>query len=483
MFLKPDAKTSTDFEPSTEVFPTIAAAPIARKLQLEKRGRTDGQQNYPASDATGLTTAEQEIVSEITRLRKRGIDAFDLHFNAYQGRIDLSQSAVSQINMQAGKLRNEMISESKTQQNIVMNKLRAVREFNAGLDDYRKRNRLVAPPKEAQSLWTVALMIFCFFAVEISLGALFFQDHSPGGLIGSATYAIMIALVNVAISGMLGHFSRYATLRSVKSKIIGGLSTAVFVVFAVAFNLFVGHYRKATDEMPWEEAAYAMYDSFIAAPFDLGSFNAILIAVFGVVVSIFAYLKLRGWEDIHPGYNRVYDAMHDAIEDYAEAYQDTEKKLNELFEDSQKALTAEAHELRGIVRGAANAHVGQKTLIANLEAFLDECSQITNALLRTYREANERSRATPPPNFFGQSFSFPSQPRRYVTGLAADRIDREITRINEAADRGVRDILEARQEQLSALMTTEALLHGIEKGAILESSPAATLEIVTGGRG
>lgn len=166
MFRKTGSKTATDFEPSTEVFPPIAAAPIARKLKVEKRGRTDGKENYPAPDATGLTTAEQAVVSEITRLRKRGIDAFDMHFNAYQGRIDLSQSAVSQVDVQAGKLRNEMVSESKTQQNIVMNKLRAVREFSAGLEDYRKRHRLTAPPKDAQSLWVVALVIFFFFAIE-----------------------------------------------------------------------------------------------------------------------------------------------------------------------------------------------------------------------------------------------------------------------------------------------------------------------------
>lgn len=483
MFRKTGAKTAMDFEPSTEVFPPIAAAPIARKLKLDKRGRNDGKENYPASDATGLTTAEQEAVSEITRLRKRGIDVFDTHFNAYQGRIDLSQSAVSQIDVQAGKLRNQMVSESKKQQNTVMNKLRAVREFSAGLDDYRKRHRLTAPPKDAQSLWTVALLIFFFFAIEIILGALFFQEHSPGGLIGSATYAIMISLVNVAISGILGHFSRYITLRGIVYKIVGSVSLAVFLGFAVAFNLFVGHYRKATDEMPWGDAAYAMFDSFMAAPSDLGSFTAILIAVFGFVVSVFAFLKLFGWEDVHPGYNRAYDAVHDAIEDYAEAYQGTEEKLNQLFEESRDALMAEAHTLRGTVRGAANAHAGQTTLVANLEAFLDECGQVGNALLRAYREENERARSTPPPKYFGEPFSVPPHPRRQVSEFAVNRIDREIIRINDVADRGVRDILEARKKQLDALPTTDALLRGRDGGTILAAESATTLEIVNGGRG
>lgn len=483
MFRKTSTKVATDFEPSTEVFPPIQAAPIAQKLKLEKRGRADGKEGYPKSDAIGLTTAEQESLGEITRLRKRGIDAFDAHFKAYQGRIDLSQSAVSQVDLLAGKLRNEMVSESNTQQNIVMNRLRAVRDFNIGLEDYRKQHRLIAPPKDAQSLWMVAFLIFFFFAIEIILGALFFQEHSPGGIIGSATYAIMISLVNVAISGTLGHFSRYNKLRGGGHMICGTVSTMLFVAFAIAFNLFVGHYRKATDEMPWDEAAYAMFDSFKAAPFDLGSFNAILIAIFGVVVSAFAFLKLRGWQDVHPGYNRAYDAMRDAIEDYAEAYQDTEDKLNEIFEDSRDTLMAEAHTLRSTVRDAANAHAGQTTLVANLEAFLEECSQVANTLLRTYREANERARVTTAPKYFGEVQSFPPHPRQHVSEFAADSIDREIIRINEAVDRGVRDILDARQNQLGTLPTTETLLRELEEGAMPEPArAAATLTIVAEGR-
>lgn len=479
MFRKARSKTATDFEPSTDVFPSIASGPIAQKLKLEKRGRTDGTANYPASDSTGLTVAEQEAVSEISRLRKRGIDAFDMHFNAYQNRIDSSQSLLSHIHAQAGKLRHEMASESNTQQNIVLNKLKAVREYSMGLADYQRRHRLTGPPKHASSPIVLALFIVVFLALEIILSAFFFRENSPGGLIGSATYAFMIALVNVAISSLLGHFSRYASLQGAGHKLVGVLSWLAFFTFAVGFNIFVGHYRKATDEMAWSEAPYAMFDSFKSTPFDLGSFNAILIVVFGVVVSILAFLKLRSWEDVHPGYNRAYTAVHKAIEEYGDAYQETEQTLNELFEESKDALISEAHKLRATLRDAANAHAAQMTLVGNLAAFLEESGQVANALLRTYREANQKARSTPPPKSFEEAYSFPMPSQRHIPEFASDRIEFEITRINEAVERGVQDILDARQIELTALPKTDVLIHGIEKGVIPDSSSTATSEAVS----
>jgi hypothetical protein len=70
-----------------------------------------------------------------------------------QVRIDFSQSAVSQVNVQAGKLCNEMVSESNTQPNNAMNNLRDVREFGTGLENYRKRHRITDPAKDARSPW------------------------------------------------------------------------------------------------------------------------------------------------------------------------------------------------------------------------------------------------------------------------------------------------------------------------------------------
>lgn len=82
----------------------------------------------------------------------------------------------------------------------------------------------------------------------------------------------------------------------------------------------------------------------------------------------------------------------------------------------------------------------------------------------------------------GEPFSFPAHSPRHVSEFAADRIDREITRINETADRGVRDILEARQKQLGALPTTEELLRGLEEGTKSERAQSATFDSVNGGR-
>lgn len=482
MFRKTVKKSATDFEPSTDVFPSIAVTPISRSLSLDKRGHSDGKKDYPPADATSLTTAEQEAVNEIARRRKSGIDAFDTHFIAYQGRIDLSQSAVSRIEVQAGRLRNEMVSESRTQKNIATNCLRAVRDYSAGLNEYQRRHGLTRPPEDAGRavyLWAFTVL---FLVIEIVLGAMFFVEHSPRGILGSISYAIIISGINVVVSALLGLGARYAWLKGFGYKLLGVTSILIFPILMLGFNLFVGHYRKATDEMPWEEAGNAMFDSFYAAPFDLGSFNAILIAMFGLIVAICAFIKFLNIGDIHPGYNKAYDRVRNSIDDYADAYEDAERKLNDLFEKSQESLMAEAHQLRSLVRDASNAQSAQVTLVANLEAFLVECDHVANGLLRTYREANEQARSAPVPKYFREPYVFPTQHRKELSTRSSDRVEAEISRINTAAEAGVRAILEARKNELSALPTTDELLENLGRGDILEPVSEPSLKVVAGGR-
>lgn len=476
-------KTGTDFQPSTDVFPSITVAQIARNLKLAKRGYADGKKDYPSADATGLTTAEQDTVMEIARLRKRGIDAFDTHFNAYQGRIDLSQSPVSRIEIKSGKLQNEMVSESRIQKNIAMNHLRAVRDYAAGLKEYKEKHGLSRPPDDASGTVYLVAFTILFVLIEIVLGATFFIEHSPGGLVGSASYAFIISGINVGVSILLGLGARYISLKGFGYKLLGLTSIALFPILMVGFNLFVGHYRKATDEMPWEEAGYAMIDSFRAAPFDLGSFNAILIAVFGLIVAILAFVKFLRKGDIHPGYNKAYDRVYESIDDYADAYKDAEQKLNDLFHQSEDSLMAEAHQLLALVRDASNAQSGQATLVGNLDAFLVECNQVANGLLRIYREANEQTRSAPPPSYFSEPHSFPTHPQKEISRIGSKRIDGEVERITAAAETGVRDILKARQDELSFLPTSEEIIEGLSRGGIPEALSEPTLGINSGGRG
>lgn len=475
-------KAAVDFEPSTDVFPAIAVKPIAKSLRLQQRGREDGKRDYPASGASDLTTAEQDAISDITRLRKRGIDAFDMHFTAYANRIELGAGALHRIETQAGKLKNEMVSESRTQKNIAMNRLRDVQESSRGLKAYQERHRLTQPPEQVPAGVFQWLLIILFFCAEVTLGAAFFSENSPAGLIGSAAYSMMIAFMNVGVSGLLGFGTRYASLKGFGYKILGTVSLLFFIAFALVFNVFVGHFRKATDEMAWEDAGTAMVESFRANPFDLGSFNAILIAAFGILIAILSFLKFLKLKDIHPGYNKAYDRVREAIDAYADAYENTEEKLNELFEESQAALMAEALQLRAAVRDASSAHSGQVTLLANLNAFLAESEQVANGLLRTYREANEQARSDEAPEYFHTRHAFPIQPQKEVTPLGVLRIEEEIKQINAAASVGVSAILEARRQELGALPTTDQLIDDLNQGVVPEPVREGPLELVSGGR-
>lgn len=482
MFGRAGRKAATDFEPSTEVFPSIAVAPLAKSLKLEKRGREDGKQNFPAQTSTGPSRAEQEVVSAVSRLRKKGIDAFDTHFNAYQGRIDASRAAVETIEERAGKLRNEMISEGNSQHNKVMNALNDVGEQNGKLQAFRNKHRIVGPPRARKNGFLVFAIAFIGFSIEVVLGAVFFSERSPAGLIGGVNTALLISLINVAIGGVLGFGSRFSTLSGIGNKVLGYVSLLAFFIAALGFNFLVAHFRKALEEMPWEQAAAAVRESMIAAPFDLGNFNAIIIALFGFLVAVMAFIDIRIWQDPRPGYNAIYDDARDAIDDYADEYAEAKQTLDDLYQKSSEALQDEAHKLRGVVRGAATARSAQATLCANLDAFVEECEQVANGLLRVYREENERARSIQPPGHFTKLHRFPTHQRPEPANVAAARIDADIERIDAAAKQGVRDILAARKDQLDTLPKTEVLLRGLPDERMPDLPSAARLEVVAGAR-
>lgn len=482
MFGKNRRKTTTYFQPSTEVFPPIATDALSRRLKLEKRGSEDGKQNYPAEDAISLSRTEEELVSEIGRLRRKGIDTFDIHFNAYQTRMDAGRAAVEAIDEKSGKLRNEMIAEGNSQHNQVMNALRDVREQHEKLHLFRKRHDIVGPPRASKSTVLVVGIAVVAFSIEVILGAVFFSERSPAGLVGGVNTAILISLINVAIGGITGFLSRYSSLKGFGNKLLGCAGWIGFFAATMAFNFLVAHFRKALEEMPWEEAASAVRDSMIAAPFDLGNFNAIIIAVFGFLVAVMAFIDIRIWQDPRPGYNAIHKDLQEAVNDYADEYETAKTTLDALYNDSSEALNAEALRLRGEVREAASARAGQSTLCANLDAFLVECEQAANALLRTYREANERARETKPPAYFGQAFRFPAQHCPEPAEVSASRIDAQIDRIDDAARQGVKDILAARESQLETLPRTEALLQELETGKMPPVSGEARLSLVEGAR-
>jgi len=482
MFRKVGSKTATDFQPSTEVFPPIAADAISRRLKLEKRGREDGKQNYPTEDAVSLSRVEEEIVSEVGRLRRKGIDAFDIQFNAYQTRMDSGRSAVEAIEERSGKLRNEMIAEGNSQHNQVMNALRDVREQHARLRAFRERHAIIGPPRSRKSIWLVVGIAIVAFSIEVILGAVFFSERSPAGLVGGINTAILISLINVAIGAIMGLISRHLSLKGFGNKLLGFLGWIGFFTFAIAFNFLVAHFRKALEEMPWEEAAAAVRESMIASPLDLGNFNAIIIALFGFLVAVMSFIDIRIWQDPRPGYNAIYNDLQGAIDDYAEEYETAKNTLDALYDRSSSALNTEALRLRGQVREAASARAAQSTLCANLDAFLTESEQVANALLRSYREANERARETKPPAYFDQILRFPVHHRPEPAEVTASRIDLQIDLIDAAAKQGVRDILAAREGQLETLPRTETLLQGIEAGALPTVLGESRLSVVKGAR-
>lgn len=461
MFGNSRKATATALEPSTELFNPIAIEKIAKDLRIEKVGREDGSKNLPPTSSSSLSSVEHRALDEINRIKKRGVDDYSRHHNAYQNRIDASRGAVERIEEKAGQLCNEMRSESKNQSNQVKAKLRAVKDRDIGEQVFKQRHCIVGPPRDAKPAVLMVLGLVFAMLVEVALGGIFFSEKSNTGLLGGISTAFMLTVVNVVFCLLCGFGSRYMNLSGVANKLLGVISCVGFLMMALGFNLLVAHFRDALDVLPWEQAAGAALDSLRSGVFSIDSFNAVIISLFGFLVSLVAFIEGRIWQDPYPGYNRVYDAVDTAYYDYADAFEEAHEELNSLYEEHRDGLNGEAANLRASIRDAASAQANQVTLALNLSEFLLSCEQALNSMLRLYRENNTKCRSAPNPAYFDEPFDLNTGVREVEPQLSKSQIEASIARVDDVAKQGIATILNAREEEIDTLPTTEEVLDSL----------------------
>jgi hypothetical protein len=384
-------------------FVSIDVEATARRLEIAQLGEKNGKANIPSPDSRDLDSAEQAIVDHVSSYIQDYYQDYIKEGQTYIGRTaGGNQAAVPEQMLTEAK--NAIVEFEVTAKQIVADlhtaRGRAV-ENEAEVTRFRTEHRLQRPAIRTDANWIFAAgFIGIILLAEMILNGYFLSKGSQLGLLGGVLEALIIALINVTIAGMVGRLAMpNMHHRNWLRKLSGTIIFLAYLGAIFGFNLAVGHYRDAVATNPFEGAILAGR-SLRAHPLGIEDLSSWALVLMGCLFSVMALLKLYWMDDPYPGYGERHRAWIDAAEDYNDAHADGIDQLRELMENTRMKLadmvnqvSAEQNERIQAIAAATGARAGMRK-------FIEDCQRAGNLLLKTYRDANVMARTQPPPPRF-----------------------------------------------------------------------------------
>jgi len=393
-----------DYRASLDIFPALNVAKLAGDLGVGRMGAERGAKEQPSTDLAALDDIENRIVERVEaeknsahsilldelhlyKERLSGLD-FEGRFTAIR---HAAPAAVSEFRAEAAQGRDELHSLR-----------RHLRDVEAERDEFRRRHKLMRAARWASggNLTLKIGVLLVLFVFEVFLNGFFLAKGSELGYVGGAAEALTFALVNIGVSFLVGAVgARELNHRNYIRKLLGLISLVCYVAIAISLNLALAHYREVAGALV-SDAGEAVLVRLRTAPLGITDVKSWLFFGMGLLCSLIALGDSYLIFDPYPGYGTLEKRRAGAYEAYIRRKNELIATLLAIRDEAIEVLE-EANRDLSIRRSEHDAILeGRARLIRLFEAHQTHLDRTANALLSTYREANKRSRSTPPPPRF-----------------------------------------------------------------------------------
>lgn len=403
------------FDPEHEQYVPLNLDKWLRDHGIEKEGERLGGKNQPAFEDDNLDACESQIVQWVNRRGRRCREDVSRHLS------DLVRDLVHmETDAELDMLGQEVNERKRDAEDDIENALHAgrnrltdkendVREHDGEIERFRSRNQLKRPPDYSHRRTALRYISACL-VVEAALNATLLMDVNPLGLLGSTIQMILIGAVNVmAAGGSMGALLRWRNHVSRPLKSVCGLGILLVLVFVVFFNLLVGHFRNSAQAALDDPAGNFLavgndaLQRLLAAPFDLASFQTILLVLLGVLCFGIGAMKWYQRDDAYPGYGKKHRELQRVRDAYSEAFDKERDNLREEHKRHESRLADMRYQLTTKQsRWRELCHRGDH-LVADYRTNLSQYQHDLNRLLDAYRTANRNARSAPPPPHFNRN--------------------------------------------------------------------------------
>ncbi len=427
-----------DYLPGTDILRQVDADGLAARLDLEKRGRKDGEANRPGTSERSRTAAEADIQGALHEIWDETLSGAKRAHEGLRGRFAslTAETELDTLLAEPAAVALTLHELAREEQDRLVFEHRRVREARIELERYKAREGLDRPPREGQHVLVKLVLLALAALVELIVNASIFAGGEEYGLLGAVTKVVVIPIANIGGCFLWTHWlARQVLARSAVLKAIGVFGCLITGAWLLGLNLAVAHWRDAANTLLSGDAARVAFEATFTQPLHLQSFQSWGLFLIGCFAGAVAIWEGWNWRDPHPGYSRRVVQSEAAVARFREARDWAMERL-------RGEADAGANRLGEARRIAEAAFAGRPALAATAAAlaedvtlFASHLQRVADELATRYREANRRARATPPPPQFDEpvilDLTLPAlpplqapTPPRALAGRLAAGIDR-----------------------------------------------------------
>lgn len=387
-------------------FSEVDVSEMSAELSLEEKAVSNGQNGVPSPDATQLDGPQEEIRAALKgrigrvmagyERRIKGLNS-EIQSCKIEDKIGRLQSAGRELGNGLSDLRSRLapkIEEARSR----------VESAEEELSRFKSERGIQREPEYPSTpvLQVGLLAIVC--VLEALVNGFFFRQGMEEGIVGGAFIALLLAGVDVFVVFWAARSSVWSCYgHDLTRKIIGGVATVFALGWALFYNLLTAHVREYLQaDLLMEEAMQQALDRFLAMPFGIEQADSLVLIILGVVFSVSAYYAGATWEEVIPRYgamDRKLEARKEDLRFWREKYREEAARLrDDKIEDVDRILgeaedkTKQLEELISV----------KSALLEVVSECVDHYRSSFKALVKRYRDMNQRHRSAPPPSYFDE---------------------------------------------------------------------------------
>jgi len=426
-----------DYLPGTDLLRQVDVDELAAKLDLEERGKRDGEAERPGEAERSRTTAEADIQGALQEKWDESLKGAKRAHEGLRGRFAslTSETELDTLLAEPAAVALTLHEVAREERDRLLFSHQAVSEAGAELARFKAREGLSRPPREGQHV-LVKLAILAFAAlVELIVNASIFAGGEEYGLVGAITKVVVIPIANIGGCLLWTHWlARQVLARGPERKAIGVAGCLLTAAWLLGLNLAVAHWRDAAGAVMTPDAAERALGAAISYPLHLRSFQSWGLFLIGCFAGAVAIWEGWNWSDPHPGYSRRIRQRQAAMADFRNL-------RGYAMERLRSEADAGANRL-GDAQRTAEMSIAQRPALAGTAAsladdvklFAAHLGRVCDELTTRYREANSRARVTAAPAYFEAPLLL-ELPLPVLPPLSAPPVERPVAgRLAEAID-------------------------------------------------
>jgi hypothetical protein len=448
-----------DYLPGTDILRQIDVDGLAAKLDLEGRGKRDGEAERPGAAERSRTAAEADIRGALQEKWDETLKGAKRAHEGLRGRFAslTSETELETLLAEPAAVALTLHEAAREERDRLLFQHQAIREAGLELKRFKAREGLARPPREGQHA-LVKLAFLAFAALlELIVNASIFAGGDEYGLVGAITKVVVIPIANIGGCFLFTHWlARQVLSRSPGRKAIGVVGCLLTAAWLLGLNLAVAHWRDTAGALITPDSAERALAAALSDPLRLRSFQSWGLFLVGCFAGAVAIWEGWNWTDPHPGYGRRARQHQAAIAEF--------RGLRDLAMERLRAEADAGANRLGDAQRTAEMSIAQRPALAataagladDIKLFAAHLQRACDELATRYREANRRARATPAPAHFEEplllvlplpALAALSAPRsaRPVAGRLADAID-QITRAHAEACATIPALLELEEK-------------------------------------